>query len=169
MERAHSATLQSEPGAVRDAGETLARALADEAAADLARARYRTQAMAALPPDEQIGRLLVPGERVVAVRRSALLERRQPQPGARETGGLGGTLYVTSQRLVLVGRASLSFGLGAIQDVMLSGDRLLVVLRDGQGLTVHVQQPRLLRVELAAARAAQTGGKRVAEDQVPAR
>lgn len=168
MEHDHRPTVSSEPETVRDAGEILARALVDEAAADLARARYRTEPMAALPPDEQISPLLVPGERVVAIRRSALLERRQPMPGARATCGLAGTLYVTSRRLVLVGLASLSFGLGAIQEVILSGDRLLVVLRDGQGLTLEVRQSRLLRVELAAARAAaQTGGERLAEDQSP--
>lgn len=169
MERDHRPTMSSSPGALRDAGEILARALADEAAADQARARYRTQPMGALPADEQISPLLVPGEGVVAIRRSALLERREPMPGAGATRGLAGTLYVTSRRLVLVGRASLSFGLGAIQEVMLSGDRLLIVLRDGQGLTLEVQQPRLLRVELAAARAGQTVAERVAEDQAPAR
>jgi hypothetical protein len=47
-----------------------------------------------------------------------------------------------------------SFRLDAIRDVILSGDQLLVVLCDGQGVTVRVRQPRLLRVEIAAARAA---------------
>jgi hypothetical protein len=169
MERDDRPRVPDEPVAVRDAGEILARALADEAAADLARARYRTQPIATLAPDERIGPLLVPDERVVAIRRSALLERRQPMPGARATRGLAGTLYVTSRRIVLLGRASLSFGLGAIQEVMVSGDRLLVVLRDGQGFTLEVQQPRVLRVELAAARAAQTAGERVGEDRAPAR
>lgn len=169
MERDHRPTVSADLEAVRDAGEILARALADEAAANLARARYRTQPITALPPDEQISPLLVPGERLLAVRRPALLERRQPMPGARGTTGLAGTLYVTSRRLVLIGRASLSFGLCAIQEVILSGDRLLVVLRDGQGLTLEVQQPRLLRVEIAAARAGHTGGEREGEDQAPAR
>ena len=36
---------------------------------------------------------------------------------------------------------------------MLSGEQLMLLLRDGQGLTLEVPQPRLLRVELAAARA----------------
>jgi hypothetical protein len=36
---------------------------------------------------------------------------------------------------------------------MLSGERLLLVLRDGRGASIDVSQPRLLRVEIAAARA----------------
>jgi hypothetical protein len=155
MEAEGHAVLSTEgDAALRDADEVLARTKADEVAADEARERYRTCAMATLEPDERIAPLLLPDERVVAVRRAALLERRQPEPGARTTTGLAGTLYVTSRRLVLVGRASLSFALGSIQEVILSGDRLLVVLRDGQGLTLDVAQPRLLRVELSAARSA---------------
>lgn len=159
-----------EGAALRDADDVLARAVADESAADVARERYRRRPMAALDPDERIGPLLLAGECVVAVRRSALLERRQPEPGSRAATGLTGALYVTSQRLVLVGRSPLSFGLGSIQEVLLSGDRLLLVLRDGQGLSLKVQQPRLLRVELAAARAAaQAGGQVPAADQPLAR
>jgi hypothetical protein len=159
-------TSAGEGAALRDADDVLARAVADEAAAGAARERYRTRPMAAVDPDERIGPLLLPGEHVVAVRRSALLERRQPEPGTRAATGLAGALYVTSHRLVLVGRTSLSFGLGSIQDVMLSGDRLLLVLRDGQGLALDVQQPRLLRVELAAVRAAvQSGSQWAAPDQ----
>lgn len=143
-----------EEPALRDAEEILARAAADEAAADTARARYRNAPMPALPADERIGPLLVPGERVLAVHSSALLERRQPAPGARARAGLAGTLYLTSRRVVLVGRMTLSYELGAIAEVMLAGERLLLLLHDGQGLTLEVTQPRLLRVEIAAARAA---------------
>jgi hypothetical protein len=166
MEHEDRATASAEEGAaLRDADDILARAVADEAAAGAARERYRTRPMAAVEPDERIGPLLLPGECVVAVRRSALVERRQPAPGIRAPTGLGGALYVTSRRLVLVGRPSLSFGLGSIQEVMLSGDRLLLVLRDGQGLTIEVQEPRLLRVELAAARAGQVGDQPAEPDQ----
>lgn len=153
-------TLSAEANAaLRDAGDILARTMADEAAADAARERYRSQPMAALPPDERIGPLLLPGECIVANRSSALLERRQPAPGVRDATGLTGPLYVTSRRLVLMGRPALSFGLGSIQEILLSGERLLLVLRDGQGLTLEAPQPRLLRVEIAAARAAQSGGR----------
>ena len=142
-----------EEAALRDAGEILARAARDETAADAARARYRTQPMPALPPDDRIGPLLAPGERVVAVRQSALVERRQLAPGVHPPAGLGGRLYVTSRRLVLIGRLTLKYDLLEIEEAMLSGEQLMLLLRDGQGLTLEVPQPRLLRVELAAARA----------------
>jgi hypothetical protein len=139
--------------ALRDATEILARADADEAAAGEARERYRRQPMAALEPDARIGPLLAPGEQVVAVRRSAVLNRRQALPGSDAPTGLGGDLYVTSRRLVLVGRLTLSFALADIEEAMLSGERLLLVMRDGQGASLDVGRPRLLRVEIAAARA----------------
>jgi hypothetical protein len=91
------------------------------------------------------------------VRRAALLDRRQPQAGSDAPSGLAGDLYLTSRRLVLVGRLTLSFELDEIEEAMLAGERLLLVLRDGQGASVAVAQPRLLRVEIAAARAAVRG------------
>ena len=143
--------------ALRDAAGILARAEADEAAADRARARYRRQAMAALVPDVHIAPLLTSDEQVLAVRRSALLDRRQPHAGSDAPGGLAGDLYLTSRRLVLVGRLTLSFDLDEIEEALLSGERLLLVLRGGQGASLAVAQPRLLRVEIAAARASARG------------
>lgn len=139
--------------ALRDADEILARAAADETAADEARGRYRTQPMAVLEADDRIAPLLVLGEDVVAVRRSAVLERREVPPGAEGSMGLAGDLYLTSRRLVLIGRRSVSFDLGEIAEAMLSGDQLLLVMRNGDGASLGVAQPRLLRVEIAAARA----------------
>jgi hypothetical protein len=143
--------------ALRDAVEILARARADEAAADEARERYRIQAMPALEPDARIARLLALDEHVVAVRRSAMLDRRQPVTGSHVPAGVGGDLYVTSRRLVLVGRLTLSFDLLEIDDATLSGERLLLIVRDGAGLSLDVERPRLLRVEIAAARALARG------------
>jgi hypothetical protein len=143
--------------ALRDAAEILARAQADEAAADEARDRYRMQPMAALEPDARIEPLLCPGERVLAVRRSALLDRRQPVLGSEAPSGLAGDLYLTSRRLVLVGRHTLSIDLDEIEEAMLSGDQFLLVMRGGQGAALGVAQPRLLRVEIAAARASARG------------
>jgi hypothetical protein len=139
--------------ALGDAAQTLARAEADEALADEARERYRTQPMAVLEPDARIGPLLAPGEQVLAVRRSAVLDRREALPGADAPTVLAGDLYVTSRRLVLVGSLTLSFALADIEEAMLSGERLLLVMRDGQGASLSAAQPRLLRVEIAAARA----------------
>jgi len=139
---------------LRDADEILVRAAADENAADEARERYRTEPMALLEADDRIAPLLAPGEDVVAVRRSAVLERREVPPGAEGPMGLVGDLYLTSRRLVLVGRRTVSFDLGEIAEAMLAGDQLLLVMRDGQGASLGVAQPRLLRVEIAAARTA---------------
>lgn len=158
MERTNQPTPARAPSdtagapALRDAAEILARAQADETAADVARERYRTQPMAALDPDARIGPLLAPGECVLAVRRSAMVDRREPVLGSDEPSGLAGDLYLTSQRLVLVGRHTLAFDLDEIEEAMLSGDQLLLVLRGGQGAALGVAQPRLLRVEIAAAR-----------------
>jgi hypothetical protein len=143
--------------ALRDATQILARAQADEAAADEARERYRTQPHAKLEPDARIAPLLAAGEHVVAVRRSALLDRREPAVGSDVATGLAGDLYLTSRRLVLVGRLTLSFHLDEIEEAMLSGERLLLVMPGGQGASLDVAQPRLLRVEIAAARVAASG------------
>ena len=143
--------------AIRDAAEIVARAAADEAAADQARAAYRTRAMPALEPDTRIAPLLGPDEQVLAVRRSAMLDRRQPAPDPNTPAELAGDLYVTSRRLVLVGRLTLSFHLDEIEEAMLSGERLLLVMPGGYGASLDVAQPRLLRVEIAAARVAASG------------
>jgi len=140
--------------ALRDAAEIVARAAADEDAADRARERYRAGQMLPLAPDARAAAFLEPGEVLVAIRQSAQLERRQPQAGSGTPSGLGGTLYVTSQRLVLLGRVRLTIGLDEIQEAFLSGERLLLVLRDGQGIALEASLLRLLRVEIAAARAA---------------
>ena len=163
MERPASPSSPSVPGddasalcdalALRDAADILARAAADEAAADAARERYRTGPLPTLAPDARVAPVLRPGERVVAVRRSALFDRRQPVLGSDIPTGLGGDLYLTTRRLILAGRLTLAFELDEIEDVMLSGERLLLVMKGGQGLSLDVGQPRLLRVEVAAARA----------------
>ena len=147
------AEVDSAP-ALRDADEILARADADAAAADEARERYRTHPMSVLAADDRIAPLLAPGEGVVAVRRSAVLERREVPPSVEGSTGLAGDLYLTTRRLVLVGRRTVSFPLDEIAEAMLSGDQLLLVMRNGEGASFGVAQPRLLRVEIAAARAA---------------
>ena len=125
----------------------------DEATVDEARARLRRDGLTPLTPDRRIAPLLDPEERVLASH-AALLERREPPPRAALAPGLTGELYVTSTRLVLVGRPTVSLGLGTIEDVVVAGDRLLVVLRDGLGVAVKVAQPRLLAMQIAWARSA---------------
>lgn len=90
---------------------------------------------------------------MIALRRSAMVDRRQPRPGSGARGELAGDLYLTPRRLLIVGRLTLSFELEEIEDALLSGELLLLVMRDGIGLSLDVERPRLLRVEIAIARA----------------
>jgi hypothetical protein len=142
-----------------DAAVIAQRAAADQAAADEARVRFRREGLPVLAPDERIAPLLDPDECLVAIRHAALLDRREPSPGTRFTPGVAGDLYVTSRRLVLIGRLTLSVELEAIEDAVLSGERLLLVLHEGHGVALQVAQPRLLWVEIAAARASARSGQ----------
>jgi hypothetical protein len=142
-----------EAASLRDATSIAARADADEALAAEARQRYRTDGIPSLAPDPAIRQLLDEHEQALAVRRSAALDRREP-PISSHPAGVAGDLYVTSRRLVLVGRHTLTFDLADIADAVVSGERLLLVMRDGSGMTLDVDQPRLLRVQISAARAA---------------
>ncbi len=155
------------PAALADAGDIVERAAADQAAADEARLRFRRDGLPTLQPDKRIAPLLEPGERLVAVRHDALLDRREPAPGERVAPGVAGELYVTSRRLVLVGRLAITVPLDAIADVVVSGGRLLLVLRDGHGVALQVAGPRLLWAEIAAARASAKAVEAV-ETAVPA-
>ena len=156
MHRRNTADTIGDEGApaLRDAARILARAEADEAEANEARERYRSQALPVLEPEERIARILAPDEKVVAVRRSVMLERRQLSLGSDAPTGVGGDLYLTTRRLVLASRPTLAFELDAIEESMLSGERLALLMRDGQGVLLDVDRPRLLRVEIAAARTA---------------
>lgn len=142
-----------ESPALRDAVEIVRRAAEDEVAATDARARYRTETPLRLEPDERLAALLDHDEWLIAVRTSAILDRRVPRPGEPAGAGLEGQLAVTSRRLILAGRHVLTFDLGEVEEIVLSGDRLLVVMRHGIGVALDVEQPRLLRVQIASARA----------------
>lgn len=153
-DRAPDITRTGGEPAVRDASEVLARVAEDEAAADAARERYRNQPMTAIRPDPRVAARLAPGEVVFATRMPAILDRREPRPDTGAPTGLAGELYVTSRRLILLGRVRLSIDLDAIDEAVMSGERLLLALRDGRGVAIAAARPRLLRVEIAAARAA---------------
>ena len=117
---------------LRDAQRIAERIARDETLADEARERYRSNGLPELEPSALLG-LLDPGERLHAVHRMAMLEVGwRGATGADPDLPHGGTLYVTSQRLVR--------------------------MRDGSDLAIEVDQPRLLRVQLAAALAAARAG-----------
>lgn len=135
--------------AVRDAEAIARRVAADEAAADTERARLSREPLPALADgiEERIG--LQAAETVHAMRPAALVEGRGGSLPA------GGTLYLTSHRLIHAGTELREVPLGDIAEIGVALERLLLVdLADGSDLAIEVDQPRLLRVQLAAARAA---------------
>lgn len=66
--------------------------------------------------------------------------------------GYGGTLYLTGTHLVLVGQVTMSIPLSDITETAPAGERLLLTLSNGVGVTPEPGQPRLLRAELAGVR-----------------
>ena len=141
--------------ALRDAGAISDRIARDEAAADQARERYRTAGLPDLPPDAALGREVAPNERLHATHAMAILEVGPPESVEEARGISGGTLFVTSRRLVHRGTAIRDWPLEAIAEMNVALERLLLIgLRDGTDLAIEVDQPRLLRVQLAAAIAA---------------
>ena len=108
--------------------------------------------MATIEPDAAIAPLLCPGEDLHTLRRGVLFEIRE-RLGAGTVNQCGaGDLYLTSRRLVVLARPLLALELEWIQEIELTGDRLLLTLGDGSGVCLVVTGPQLLRVELSAAR-----------------
>jgi hypothetical protein len=140
-------TAEPTSAALRDAGAIAERVAADERAADEERQRLVGEPLPVigardLPFDLQRGELLH------AERHAALLER------ARQGTPSGGMLYLTSLRMVHVGSTRIEeVPLERISDMAVSMERLLLIeLRDGTDLAIEVDRPRLLRVQVAAAR-----------------
>lgn len=113
--------------------------------------------MPTLKPDARIAPLLAQGELLYAVRRSVMLDRHPSRSGPDLPPGVGGDLYLTGRRLMLVGPIALSFDLDEIEEAGLSGERLLLVMRNGSSVSLDTAEPRLLRVEIGCARAATRG------------
>lgn len=125
----------------------------DALAATLARARYRIRGPATIPPDPAIRDALASGERLIARRCNTLVDRRQDGASIRPAGDL----YVTSRRLLLVGPTSFSIELDRVQDAALIGEQVVLMLTGGVALSIESDRPRLLRVQIAAARGAYAG------------
>lgn len=126
----------------------------DEVDATAARARYRAEGIAPVAPDSRIEHILAPGESLLAVHAATVADSRASANGS--AGGVGaiGDLYLTSARLVFAGGVLVAYALGDIEEAVIAGEDVLLVMRDGVGLRVAVGEPRLLRVQIAAARAA---------------
>jgi hypothetical protein len=143
-----------EGAGLRDAEHIAARIAADEAAADEARQSYQADGLPVIEPDGRAAAILQPGESLHAAHGSAMLE----EPGGAGDGGhpRGGTLYLTSRRLVHAGAESTVVSLVDIDEMAVALERLLLIRRrDGSDLALEVDRPRLLRVQLAAAVAAE--------------
>jgi len=144
------------------AGRALDEAAADEAAADEARRRLHEQGIVPIEPDDRIGVMLAPGERVVAVHRAVSLERRKGW--LDPLGGLGGDLYVTTRRLIHFGPVPVEYALCEIREAVVATGALRLIVGEGRGVEIEVHDPRLLRVEIAAVREA---ARAPATDLVP--
>jgi hypothetical protein len=142
-----SVDVPTEDPALRDAAAAANRATDDEAAAAAAREGFRIAPMVAVEPDDAIAPHLAPGELLYAVRAHAILRA----PGGETELGYGGNLYLTSRRLVHVGQVLVTVQLTDIVELSLSGERLLLSLREGEGLSLDVDRPRLLRAGIAEA------------------
>jgi hypothetical protein len=137
-----------EDPALRDAATIAALAAADEAAAHAARERYRDELpMPSIEADDGVATHLQSDERVLGLRRHAILR----SPGGDAALGYGGTLYLTSRRLIHLGQVNVSVQLVDIVETSLSGERLLLSLQNGEGMALDLDGPRLLRAEMAAA------------------
>jgi hypothetical protein len=142
-----------EGAAVRDAQTIADRIAADETAADDARRAYQANGLPAIEPDAGAVAILQPGETLHAIHASALLEEAGlPSAAAQPRGG---TLYLTSERVVHNGTESTELALADVEEMAVALERLVLIRRrDGSDLALEVDQPRLLRVQLAAAIAA---------------
>jgi hypothetical protein len=136
-----------EDPALRDASATASRIEADEAAALEVRDRLHAAPLPPVAPDDQIGPHLSDGELVHGLRTRAILKA----PGDDRALGYGGTLYLTSRRLLHIGQVTVNVQLTDIVETSLAGERLLITLSDGEGLVLDVDRPRQLRAEIAAA------------------
>jgi hypothetical protein len=132
--------------ALRDALAAAERAAADEADAALAREQFADGPLPSIEPDDHIVGHLTPGESVHDLRTRAILR----PPGGDDALGYGGSLYLTSRRLVHLGQVNVTVQLSDILETSLAGERLLLTLPDGEGMALEVDRPRTLRAQLAA-------------------
>jgi hypothetical protein len=135
--------------ALRDAGAVVARAEADERAAAAARLRFEAEGLPVLAPDPSLTTELRPDEVLHADRSSAMLNRMD---GAATLPGYAGTLYLTSRRLIHIGHVTFSVSLAQIEELSIAGERLLLTLAGGEGVSLDVSEPRVLRVMIGIAR-----------------
>ncbi|MFL5682817.1 MAG: hypothetical protein ACJ77O_06710, partial [Chloroflexota bacterium] len=101
-----------------------------------------------IEPDDAIAASIGADESIFVVRPSSAVSRHLR---GDDTEDFAGRLYLTSQRLILLGHTNVEVDLAEIDELALAGERLLITLDDGTGLSIDTDQPRLLRVQIAAA------------------
>ena len=140
--------------AVRDAEAIALRIAADEAAADAERARLDGEPLRPVEPGPEIVPYLAASE-VVLTSASATLLADSPRGEGIVPAGRG-RLLLTSLRLVHASESGVrSFSLGDVAEVGVVGDRqMLVAADDGRELRLDVAEPRVFRVRIAYAVAA---------------
>jgi len=122
----------------------------DEALAAAARTLYGRQGIGSIEPDRRTRSVLGGQEQLLATRRPVTIHRLGVGDGAATSGQLA----LTTERLILVKKQSLSLAyLDELDDVTLILGRLEVILSTGAGFAIKADQPRLLRVQMAAGRA----------------
>jgi hypothetical protein len=125
----------------------------DEALAAAARLHYRSGARSTVTSSDDVRAALRADEQLIAIRATASID-----PGPRGGHAQSGQLAITNERLVLIDQPAVTLAsFDQIEDVTLATDRVLVVLTTGGGFAIQSCHPRLLRVQLAAARAKGTG------------
>lgn len=148
-DRTDTEVAEPENPALRDASILLARTEADEEAAAAARAQYESEGLPRLTVEESLAQELRGNEVLHARRSSAMLNRDE---GAGTLPGYAGTLYLTSRRLIHIGHVTFTVPLTQIDEVSIVGERLLLTLSSGEGVSLDVAEPRLLRVMIGIAR-----------------
>jgi hypothetical protein len=128
----------------------------DEALAAAARSHYRSNGFGVLEIDQGMRSALGDDERLLAIRMTASIDHR-PRSGRSPRSG---QLVITTERLMMVEDVPVTLaGFDEIDDVTLATDRLFVALSSGAGFSIQSCHPRLLRVQLAEARARRTDGQ----------
>jgi hypothetical protein len=152
-ERDHESSVRATDGpteegpALRDAAAAAALTARDEAEADATRARLADGTPPPIAPDDRIKPHLAEREQLHGLRSSAILK----SPGEDRALGYGGTLYLTSSRLVHLGQVMMTVQLADIREISVAAGRLMIELRGGEGFTIDVDRPRVFRTEIAAA------------------
>jgi hypothetical protein len=127
----------------------------DEALAAAARAEFRDRRCDGVQMDDTLRGVLDEGEGLVATGDGSVTY------SSVEDGRIAqGRLAVTTARLIAVGPPAVTIApLDDMDDVIVATGQLHVTVIGGSGFTIETPYPRLLRVQLAEARARRADGQ----------